>query len=208
MGLIFLTQTEMNQTATDEVLVPHDVIAGGGTLKNVFVDDKFGEMLSEIPAGEIFVFIDACHSGSATKGADLIKGKIPKFLFYEGMPKVKGNFAVEETSGKENYVCLSACRDDEQSLATPNGSLFTLAIFDAVKDASKSSKEITVSKIKETASDYISQNASPEDVHHPQISGSKDLAGKNLILVSAPSPGVPDISGQNWRNLRIMLHIK
>lgn len=162
----------------DEVLVPHDVSVSGETLVNVFVDDKFGKMLSDIPAGEIFVFIDACHSGSSTKGLSPVK-----FYSYPKMRgRGKGNFAVEESSGKDNYICLSACQDDEKAIPTPKGSLFTLAIFDAI---SKIGKEITASKLKEAASDYISQNAPAGRAHHPQISGNTDLAGKNLIMASS-----------------------
>jgi hypothetical protein len=168
--------------SADEVLVPHDVSVSGETLKNVFLDDKFGGMISDIPAGEIFVFIDACHSGSSTKAFKSINGKMPKFFYYKGMPMVKGNFAVEEASGKEKYICLSACQDDELAIATRDGSLFTRAVYDAF---SKNSKELTVNQLKEASLTYISNNTSPQDVHHPQISGNMDLAGKNLIMASS-----------------------
>jgi len=169
----------------DEVLVAHDVKAERGTLKNVFLDDKFGELLSRVTAEEIFVFIDACHSGSATKSIDFITGEVPKFFHYKGMPAMtKGNFAVEQVSDKGNYIAISACRDDEKALATNKGSLFTQAILNTVKGKNR----LTVNQLKDRATAYIRENVSNrKKVHHPQISGNKSLATKNIILASATS---------------------
>ncbi len=171
----------------DEVLVPHDVAVDGNTLKNVFVDEQFGEILSQIPAKDIFVFIDACHSGTAYKSFNLPDGDV-KFFYYKGMPQTKGNFAVEEDSSpaEAKYVGLSACQDDEVARPSAKGSYFTLGIYEAFKKAGSS---LTMKDLERMTGDYLENHLPADKVHHPQLSGDDALAEKNIIMTSArPKP--------------------
>ncbi len=189
-------QSHDEKDGVDEVLVAHDASSGRGTLENTLIDDKFGEYLSRIPSKEIFVLIDACHSGSATKKfRNLRKHKgisrnwASKFFIYKGMPEGgKGSYKVEATpQAEEKYIGLSACMDEEVALATEKGSLFTLGVRTAMKDASqKPDKQITMQQLQESTSVFIEGYAPQGNRHHPQMSGNKALARKNLIFKEKP----------------------
>ena len=185
-------QSRDEKDGVDEVLVAHDASPGRNTLNNAFIDDKFGDYLSRIPSKEIFVLIDACHSGSATKKfRSLSKHKrvgrnwSSKFFIYKGMPQgSRGSYNVEATpQAEEKYIGLSACMDEEVALATEKGSLFTLGIMTAMKDASqKPDKQITMQKLQEVTSDFIGGHAPQGSRHHPHMSGNNALARKNMIF--------------------------
>ncbi len=163
----------------DEVLLPHDMHVQGKTLVNTFVDDKFSEYLNAIKAGEIFVFIDACHSGTAIKA---MSSEVTKFFQYPGVPLAKENYAEEETSKQEKYISLSACQDNEESVATGAGSLFTRGILDAARKASKNNAKLTIKQLRPKAETFIRQHISDlTRVYHPNIFGDKTLEDKNLL---------------------------
>ena len=162
----------------DEVLVPHDVKPSGGSLANVLVDDRFNEIIGRIPAGEIIVFVDSCHSGTATKAGASDGSLVPKLYVYPGMPRTqKGNITVERNEGASTYAAVTACRDDQTALASPTGSLFTRGIHDAVKRAVANGSDLTLADLRDQATAYIHREVSkPEDRHDPQIGGDPDLA--------------------------------
>ncbi|MBU0498788.1 MAG: caspase family protein [Gammaproteobacteria bacterium] len=127
----------------DEVLVLHDFKAEGGKISGVLVDDRIHELLTAIPARETLVFVDACHSGTATKGIVALANRssgnsegVSKFIFYPGMPEGGGkDVAVAEKEGAGlRYVALSAASDNEQALATSRGSLFSRALAETFNE--------------------------------------------------------------------------
>ncbi len=129
------------QDKTDEVLVTYDVTLSNGTLSGVLVDDDLHRLLKAVPAKEVLVFIDACHSGSATRSIRLgnlssgVGEGQSKFFSYKGMPQTGGaEVAMATRAGDESlhYIALSAASDDEQALATSKGSLFTRAVTEII----------------------------------------------------------------------------
>jgi len=174
----------------DEVLLPFDAEAVEKSLKGAFLDDEFNLLLAGVPAGEILVFLDACHSGTATRGivrtGDTI---VPKVFEYEGMPTAKGNFAVEETAANANYIALSACRDDEEALASGKGSFLTRGILNTLDDASWHGTPVTMAQFQKNTARFIAR-----DLHlsgrtqHPQITGNRRSAGSYVIAVKKENP--------------------
>jgi hypothetical protein len=119
----------------DEVLLLYDVAlrekGRDQTLTGVLSDDDFNAMLARMQSRNILVVLDACHSGSATRSLRLnprslaISEAQVKFFSYSpviGADGGQGSFDVMEpqTSAEVNdhYVALSACRDDEKTIAT------------------------------------------------------------------------------------------
>lgn len=178
------------EDGADEVLVTYDAKVvrrdGKATLENVLVDDRFHELLTKIKSEKVFVVIDACHSGTATKNLRLsprylgeTEGMV-KFFYYAGMPMVtKGNFADKKKVSIEPYVAVAAAADDEKAIATPKGSVFTLGISDAVRKAAQQGSALTATKLKEHASTFVGASVSPARRFHPQLTG-------NLALAQAP----------------------
>lgn len=184
----------------DEVLVPYDTKIKNRTLENVFLDDAFGKMLAKIPAKESFVFIDACHSGTSTKSIADADRKAKVFI-YPGMPRLAGKpFAVQprrRAITRERFASLSACRDEEQALATKEGSLFTRALYDAIVNSQ--GKSVTLKLLKKSTTDFIASyisasSISPDKTHHPMLAGSKKLQSKSILVSeAAPSSTKPSL---------------
>lgn len=173
------------EDGTDEVLLPYDTEITSKGLKNVLVDDRFGELLAKIPAKETFIIVDACHSGTSTKVVDRNVQEYPKFFQYPNMPEPsarKGSFAHKEAAKAVNHISLNACRDDETAIATSKGSLFTRGILAAIETALSLSQGLNLSSLIEAAAAFITQNVSnPSKIHHPTVSGNTTLAQQNLL---------------------------
>jgi len=174
----------------DEALLPFDAAAVEKSLKGAFLDDEFNLLLARVPAREILVFLDACHSGTATRAlvrtGDTI---VPKVFEYEGMHTATGNFAVEETAANENYIALSACRDDEEALASGKGSFLTRGILNTLDDASWHGASVTMAQFQKNTADFIARDLRLSGrTQHPQISGNRRFAGTYEIAVKKEDP--------------------
>lgn len=204
----------------DEVLILHDVAVNHQAKKLVggyLLDDTVGELLAGIHAKSIAVFIDACHSGTATKslrvkaassskGADGLEAiqkllhqqaEEPtyknKYFEYEGMPEKRGAFAVERAPGasgsaKSPYVAISASQDNESAIATTNGSLFTQGVYETIM-AARSKGQLSAVELKNQVAGLIRQRAQQNNIktQTPNLTGNPELANKNLFLAQAGS---------------------
>lgn len=188
-GSFIPDQNNDESDKADEVLLPTDMRIAGRTLENTLVDDNFGKLLRAIPSKNVFVFIDACHSGTSTKSLDSDWEEKPKFFKYPGMPNVeKGSFAVRESSGSDNFAALSACQDNETAIATSKGSLFTRGILNAIEKAAESGRSATLKELKSHATVFIRNNVkNPKNAHRPEASGNPAMMTKNIFIPGSNS---------------------
>jgi hypothetical protein len=188
--------------AFDEVLLLYDAaIEQEGrkqTLTGVLVDDDFNAMLARMTSRNIFVILDACHSGSATRSLRLnsrafaVDDAQVKFFSYSPLLEAaggRGRFDVMEPpkpgAAEANYVVLTACRDDEKTVATAQGSIFTLGLRQVVRSAAMAGNDITPAQLKHRATRYIREQIRSDTLRfHPQIAGNADLQKRPLRLVS------------------------
>ncbi|CCK80685.1 caspase family protein [Desulfobacula toluolica] len=185
----------------DEVLLPHDTQVQNNTLVNTLVDDQLGRLLDKIQSNNLYVMIDACHSGTATKAISLFNGQKEKFFYYPGMPvHSKGSYSIE-AADQGNYAALNAAQDNESALATSKGSLFTLGVLSAVNSARNNNRSLNLRQLKEDVSEFIQNNTSPDKVHQPNLVGNESLMGKN-ILVNHESQRVSSL----WRKLEYLIN--
>lgn len=137
----------------DEVILGYNTKVvqhnGHATLEGVVIDDNIEVLLNNLRSRNVLVMFDSCHSGTASKGLTLdlqtrdmrIERLETKSFQYKGMPPRGRGIAISENiKGSEHYVYLSACRDDQQSAASSNGSLFTLGVSKAVKKSCRQEK--------------------------------------------------------------------
>ncbi len=101
---------------------------------NYFRDDEFGVFIQQLRTklgsnGDVLVFIDACHSGSGTKGAAKVRGGKQKLVSETFDPK---KWTTEDTAeifretstikgdknGLATYVVIAASRSDEVNQET------------------------------------------------------------------------------------------
>ena len=145
----------------DETIVPYDALLP--TLSsnydkdqaNYFRDDEFGILVNQLrtklgPKGDVVVFMDACHSGSGTRGTAHVRGGQAPFApagydarkFQKtdtaGVFKEK-EFGVGTSDKMATYIVFSAARAEElnyetvDEFGTPLGSL-TYAVSKAMSN--------------------------------------------------------------------------
>ena len=193
----------------DEVILGYDtrVVRRNGhtTLTGVVVDDDMEMLLKNLRSRDVLVLFDSCHSGTASKGLRLdlqtrdmhIERLESKAFYYEGMSR--GIAAGPRTKGDERYVLLSACRDDEESAASTQGSIFTLGLSRAVKKAAAENSLVTPQQLQRAVDDFVEEQAASNSRvwrFHPQISGNKTHMGRNIFVEN-----VSDGNGPGWRRL-------
>ncbi len=185
----------------DEVLLLYDVAlkeqSRHQTLTGVLVDDDFNTMLARMQSRNILVILDACHSGSATRGLRLNPRSISvndaqvKYFSYSpyiGAAGGGGSFDVleSETSVEisDHYVAITACRDDEKTIATAQGSIFTLGLRQVIRSAAMAGINITPEELQRRTTKFIREEIQSDAIaFHPQIAGSKKLQQRPLELV-------------------------
>ncbi len=129
----------------DESIVSYDAVydANPANFKkvqaNYFRDDEFGSILQRLRAklgknGDVLVIIDACHSGTGTKGTAVVRGDKPKLVSTAFNPAkwdrtdTTGVFKESKTSNNENKdlstcVIISAARSEEVNWETDDNDL-------------------------------------------------------------------------------------
>jgi hypothetical protein len=196
----------------DEVLVTHDVRRimknGKRALTGVVDDDTMAALIAGIPSTNIWIIVDACHSGTVTRDIlleNLSLGAKPvyeKSFSYEGMP-LGSEFVFDRefgTEGEPNFVSMSAAGDNEKALGTFSGGIFTIGLSKAIEEAAKNANSLTVNELRDRAAIYIREHVDESKVHHPQVTGSEKLANGALNII--PLAGG---NGPNRRKLIAMV---
>jgi hypothetical protein len=115
----------------DEVLCPYDVVPAGG--RNIILDDELGDMLRRLGGREVVVIIDACHSGTLTRG---IRGEVMSVL--ESTPCSQARYIPiinYRPSGisrslplqddrPEDYLFMAASKEDQIAMETNKPGVF------------------------------------------------------------------------------------
>jgi uncharacterized caspase-like protein len=202
----------------DEALVMSDVRQSGNRVAGLLIDDELDQLLGRIPAKEVIVLVDACHSGTSTKafslsssaievassrslGAGVTKMVEKSFKIADlphGSNAATRSFGVaaKPEVGGGNVVSVAAAADHEYAQATSKGSLFTLGLNDALTAAkANQSGSLTLRSMHQVATRYISAHAKPAQVHTPQLTGNLALADQPLRLASTADGG-----GPNWQS--------
>ena len=130
-------------TSHDELDGQDELIVLSDSDTNLYIlDDKINILLNKIKARKLIIF-DSCNSGTSLKssyannsdnGGTTISTQV-KFMY---APKSAAddsiqNASIANTDTNGTYLYYAACRDNEQSLASSNGSLFTNAFVNHVQ---------------------------------------------------------------------------
>lgn len=154
----------------DEALVLSD-----GVRNIPYIDDNLNHYLSAIEAKKLIIF-DSCHSGTANRGDESSSARAKSFPSNElNAPLSKGLRVGREIGGE--YVVLSASEDNEQSLATMSGSLFTNEIYRLLNS------QASLESIREEATYNIVSFAKQiqKKPHHPKFTYSDASFGNSPI---------------------------
>ncbi len=175
----------------DEILIPYDTTESG---ENVLLDDRIGQLIAQIPTNKIFVLLDACYSGTATKSPSGNQSKFyplqctPPAPWDRGVVRTKSH--IVEGVSSEKYVLLAAAQDNEPAQASSKGSYFTLGVVKAFNDAREKGSALTLQEVESVAREYIRSNLPPREIHRPSLLGNRELMTKNLIVTKVHSVGL------------------
>ena len=122
-----------SEDGKDEAMALYDIDINDTIIKKgVLLDDELRSLLSKIKSKKI-VILDDCHSSTSTR-AVLDYAKVIcsdcslSKSFIEDIQKNIGS----KLPPVLNTIELSACKADQTAEASPMGSLFTLALYDAI----------------------------------------------------------------------------
>ncbi len=160
----------------DETLVLSD-----GIVNEHLLDDTLYEKFNAIKAKKL-IFLDSCHSGTAFRAINK-KGVKAKSISPDDVTKtypvsskmrgvsINGGSTSKDMIKGSDYIVFSAAQDNEESLATPTGSLFTNAIYKTftTNDINKPLNSIK-SELTNDVIAYAKETQSKP--HHPNISYS------------------------------------
>lgn len=163
----------------DELLVPYGATtAPEGYLR----DDELGRVLDHLaarlgPDGHLLVVLDACHSGSATRGGDdpqaLLGRPIAPGLVARGAEGGSGWDAAPAGGTPAPVVVLSAARHDESARweRRPEGTagVLTLALVPALDAAAE---DLSYRGLHARLTDALARMGQGQ---HPQLEGAVDL---------------------------------
>ena len=171
---------------SDEVLLPYDFeetqTDGETRLHNVLLDDELGRLLARIPAREVVVLVDSCHSGTITRSLD--ERWTSKFYGYSGMPPgMRQEIADRELRRRDAIILLSAARSDQDAQTSTSGALFTQGVWKAVREAAPR-RQLTLDEIRGVAEAHIRREVGERTdlLHQPMLSGGQELRSINLFL--------------------------
>lgn len=178
---------------SDEALMMYDTrkrySRGEARLEYVLLDDEIEDMLADIPSKNVVVLVDACHSGTVTRYLDLdedaYQGHVPKTFLYDGMPEPSEytSRAIDDSDARQyNYVALTASRDDQLAIATPEGSIFTRALSAIVDGAKQNGSNLTLEDLYNAVGREIHNMVAPERLFNPQLSGDTGRAARTIIV--------------------------
>ncbi|NEW61295.1 hypothetical protein GSY74_08365 [Sulfurovum sp. bin170] len=165
----------------DETLVLSD-----GRENTHLIDDILYAKFNGIKAKKM-IFFDSCHSGTVFRS---LNGKSqPKTISPNSVTKsfskglsIGGVTKKSDTMDRDSkYIVFSSSQDDEESLATPTGSLFTNSIYEIFSDKSSQSKSFDdIGKIL-TSKVLAYAKESEGTPHHPSISFSKSYSNSDTF---------------------------
>ena len=174
----------------DEVLLPHDFGVGNNTLTRTLVDDEFQAYIRQMRASEIYIIVDACHSGTASKQWRKAIGTAKARIFvYPEIGDGAGHFGdAEDSTAKSNisYAAVGACQDHQLSYGDNTGGFFTQNLARGMDRAAAQGIPISLRELAKIAEAGIAQRMGPE-AYQPRLNGNQSLLNKNLMVKDAPN---------------------
>lgn len=148
--------------ALDESWIPYDAYMHACDKdwgEKHLIDDEINLLLTNIrnkigDKGKILVVIDACHSGSATRGShdpnsvEIARGAIDTFKITK--PLLRPNPKKDIHSNQERWVTLSACESDQENfeMRNPAAGKLTYAIYSKVRNCEFGSNDVFFRRLK------------------------------------------------------------
>ena len=170
------------------------------------IDDDINKALAKIMSKDMVVLIDACHSGTGTKSlsANMFSQSRQrvqvKSIGYDKRYTDNQLALIPSSSAKpkntvQQYVSIGAAQDDEQSLATAEGSIFTKAIYESFEEARRDGSDSSWQALYDSTANKISSlSLTASERFSPKIDG--DIAMLNKPIYFAGSTDKIEVNKQ------------
>ena len=175
-------------------------------IDGALLDDEVHELLTGVPSQNVVAVVDACHSGTISRGLEWVElgtrslgetRAVKKFWSYPGMPEhstAMSREAFPAVQSKQetnlNYVTISAAQDDEAAIATSKGSLFTTGVSLALQYALEKDISVSPNFLFEGSKNYVhSVTKAGSNRFTPAISGNQRLFTADLKARPTSSMG-------------------
>lgn len=198
----------------DEALVPSDAIFDRGMIKsdefyeNYIRDDELGNILDDLreklgTSGNVMVSIDACHSGTATRGMAPYRGEVRgprtdrEFVNVQATAKLKSDFGItSQKEGLATMACFFGSSEDQlnkeyHSEEIKCGSL-SYSISKALAETSPNvSYKALFDQVRTTMSKIV-----PGQLPHLEGDANQEIFGGKLLKID-PYWSVINVVGKN-----------
>ena len=198
-----------------EAVVLHDIDAQ--TFSGIYDDDDVGADLKQIPSQNVVVMIDTCHSGTMTKSLnfegnsfnvrkgkskfinlfDLSSKKIDHGLVGSNKKDLELENTSENASTTDNYVAFSAAQDNQSSIATEKGSMFTVAFRDSFDTERGKNTPPTLKGVYLGAEARLKESGAS---FQPNISGNKSISERAFRVADNNGEGSAR-NGPLWKDI-------
>ncbi|MFH1530732.1 MAG: caspase family protein [Pseudomonadota bacterium] len=162
------------------------------------LDDDINVLLRTIPSRTVIYFADACHSGTSTRSfwsipALSVKKTWAKYWDGRKMSLHRGFQAVETPKAEPNFIGLAAAGDNQRAQASEKGSVFTLAVFQALQGTRGRGADMTYLALRESSNEYISEwikAARSQNIRvpifNPVLTGDSTRYGNSVFKEARP----------------------
>lgn len=232
-GLQIADESGDESDRKDEVLTMYDTGAENGKIVNVLVDDEVKSLMGSLKSEHQWLIVDACHSGTISKGGldDMLRGDMvfnAKSISVHDIvdPEHSGPISIDRGAfGTKNVqlgtkslssrlVSLSAAKDSEESLDSPEGGLFTNSLVSVARSLSCDQRnasnliEGTRAKINRKLSASANKTFTPQ--WHTGPSGERKVLSKNCRRRQRPpsttsTPPSTSSVDKYWSRLRTLV---
>ena len=175
----------------DETLVLSD-----GIDNKHLIDDILFAKFNGIKAKKM-IFFDSCHSGTVFRSLNgksqpkTISPNEVKKSFSKGLSVGISTKKSDKMDSDSEYIVMSSSQDNEESLATPTGSLFTNSLSEIFSD--KNANNMSLDSINQTLTKKVIAYAHETEgtPHHPNISFSKSYSGSSTLRDFVGKKSIP-----------------
>ena len=210
-GLQIADKNNDEADSLDEAIALYDLEPIAGGYNGVLLDDELERMLQALPSNNVTVIVDACHSGTVTRSFtqaetfDTLAYGTQEFavkaLPIRSVPASR-SMGVEKDSNIDTSVAgvvtLSAAQDDQLSYASKRGSLFTLAMTEAL-DQVRSNP--TPSSLYSLSTRILAERLDKKKRFNPNLTGDSTRFDKPIKALDSRERGEV-----NWNDMLQTTH--
>lgn len=196
----------------DEGLVPHDATVVNGEAHNYLWDDQLEALLGDIPTDDVYVFIDSCHSGSITRswggGNELGVSEVQARYTATpaGVKRPQSAFASRSVDQLDvPYLSFNAAQDSQYSYGSHRGGIFTLSIYQQIKEMAATGQALTpIQMMERSKSDILRWAGGSDKAFEPNVVGPAQKLARPFQLQDISVPA-QNGNGPLWQRLEALV---